>query len=285
MNHSIRKTALAAAVALPAALGVQTASAALITDWAYEIDSTFSSFSETGGAAGSEVTGTGTNDELGGNTTLSWGNSLDGSDAQSSLSIDSDVDGGPLLTETDLLPGNTVAGATLTHNNNENTGASSSLTDFMLQTQLFLTATVTDPAGSEGTEQTVGPITFDGSFSETTNSESSCFNDEEPFCDDIFVLTNSGELDALGSGQSFNIDGYTYTVFLDIEDIGLLGEDACGEAGAADDCVGFITQEFAENEFTSTVRIEATEIPAPGVLALLGVGLLGLGFTHRARRS
>ncbi len=283
MSHSIRRAALLAAVGLPALLGAQAASAALITSWDYQIDSTFDSFTETGGVAGSEVTGSGTNAVLGGDTTLSWGIGVPNPNEQSSVSIDSDVDGSGLLT--DFPPafiGNSVAGATFTHTNNVISGDSSELSTFRLLTQIDLTgATQEDPPGGTlPAGEIVGPITFSSFFTETTNAEP-CLPTSESVCDDIFVLSNAGELGALGSGQSFTIDDYQYTVFLDLAGIGTLTDAECAEAGADSGCVGLTTEEGLENNFTSSVRIEAREVPTPAILALFGIGLMGLGFAAR----
>ena len=281
MNRSIRKTALAVAVALPAALGMQTASATLITEWNYEIDSAFTDFSETGGNG--SVAGSDNNTDVfsGEPTTLSWGPT---SGDQSSISVDSEINGSGLLTKNDAagLPGNSVAGASFIHDNNVIPASSAVLDTLELSTSLLLTQE--DPAG---TASETLMLRFNGFFTETRNrdSVSDCVAGSTTACDDIFVLGNQSDLAALGNGQSFIRDDYRYTVFLDIDGVGTLSNAQCGAADAPNGCVGFLTEEDTLNEFTTRVRIEATEIPAPGVLALLGVGLLGLGFTHRARRS
>ncbi len=276
MNHSIRRAALLAAVGLPAVLGAQAASAALITTWDYQVDSAFQNFTETGGVAGSEVTGSGGNAVLGGDTTYSWGIPLNGD--QSSISITSDVDGGGLLTG-----GPSVAGATFTHDNNVITGGSSELSTFELQTRLNLTGTAEDaPGGSLPADEIVGPITFNSFFTETSNV-STCLPTSVSECDDIFVLSNAGALGALGSGQSFIIDDYRYTVFLDLAGLGTLTDAECAEAGADAGCVGLTTEENTDNTFATSIRIVAQEVPAPGILALFGIGLMGLGFVARRR--
>lgn len=284
MNHSIRRAALLAAVGLPAILGAQAASAALITTWSYEIDSAFTSFT---GSAGTEssVTGSGGNAVLGGDTKLSWGIGVPDPTVQSSVSIESDVDGSGLLT--DFPPafiGNSVAGATFTHNNRVITADSVDLATFVLSTRLDLTGTAEQdpPGGTLPAGEIVGPITFNSFFTETRNAES-CLPTSESVCDDIFVLSNAGELGALGSGQSFTIDDYQYTVFLDLQGLGTLTNAECAAAGADAGCVGLTTEEGLDNQFTSSVRIEAREVPAPAILALFGIGLMGLGFAARRR--
>lgn len=277
MNNSIRKTALLAAVALPAALVAQAASAALITQWNYEIDSAFTDFTETGGDG--SVTGSDNNTDAfaGSPTKLSWGEPFEDGGDQSSIAIESDVDSPPVLETGDMIG---VPGATFTHDNNVITSSSSMLDTFELSTQIFLEA-IPASAGDE----TVGPIEFDGFFNETVNV-APCVDGSVSECDDIFVLSNAATISAIGAGQSFIIDDHQYTVFLDLsDDIGELTDDQCAAADSPEGCVGFLTEEDTLNEFFSTVRITATEIPAPGVLALLGIGLLGLGFTHRGRRS
>ena len=275
MSNSIRRTALLAAVALPAALGAQSASAALITEWNYQIDSAFTSFTDTIGT-GSGVVGSAPNAEFGAPSQLSWGVPSPAGGDQSSIGIQSDVDGTGL--ETNDLAG--VPGATFTHDNNVITAASSILDTFQLSTQLMLTQAAPPGPG----EEDVGPITFNGFFNETRNAPT-CVEGSVSVCDDIFVLGNAGNIGALGAGQSFVIEDYQYTVFLDIDGVDTLTDAQCDAADADPGCVGFLTREDTLNRFTSTVTIEATEIPTPGVLALLGVGLLGLGFARRGRQG
>jgi hypothetical protein len=279
MNYYIRRAALLAAVGLPAVLGAQAASAALITTWNYQIDSTFLNFTETGGVAGSEVTASGGNAVLGGDTEYSWGIPVNGPD-QSAVSITSDVDGVGLLTG-----GPSVGGATFTHDNNVITGGSSELSTFDLQTRLNLVGTAEDaPGGSLPADEIVGPITFDSFFTETANT-TPCLPTSGSVCDDIFVLSNAGQIGALGSGQSFIIDDYKYTVFLDLAGLGTLTDAECAEAGAASGCVGLTTEENTPNTFNTSLQIVAQEVPAPGILALFGIGLMGLGFAAKHRND
>ena len=216
MNRILRKAALISSFAVPAMLGAQVANAALITEWDYEIDSTFSAFTPTAGNG--TVDGTGTNAVLGGDTTLSWGTQDDGTPepAQSSISVTSDVDGGPPALQTNI---GSVPGASFTHVNNEIDADSSFLDTFMLTTQLSLTST--QPLGEAGQNELVGPITFNSNFIETEN-DGTCVAGSTSNCDDIFVLDNAATLAAIGSGQSFNLGGFTYTVFLDVMGLGPL---------------------------------------------------------------
>lgn len=277
MNHSIRRAALLAAVGLPAILGAQAASAALITTWDFEVDSAFTAFTQDDGD-GPDVNGTGGNAVLGGDTTLSWGISTGG--GQSSVSITPDVDGSGLMTN-----GDSEDGATFTHDNNILEAGGTQLDTFDVTTQLTLTGTAEeDPPGGSltGDDEIVGPITFNSFFTETFNAEP-CVGDSESVCDDIFVLSNADALGALGSGQSFIVDDYRYTVFLGLEDLETLTEMECNAAGADAGCAGLTTPEDTATTFNTTLRIEAQEVPAPGILALFGIGLMGLGFAAKRR--
>ncbi|MBN2886432.1 MAG: PEP-CTERM sorting domain-containing protein, partial [Chromatiaceae bacterium] len=58
---------------------------------------------------------------------------------------------------------------------------------------------------------------------------------------------------------------------------------SCAEAGAPSGCVGFQTQEGLANNVQFQFAIRQVPIPVPGPLALMGVGLLGLGAARRFR--
>ncbi len=162
------------------------------------------------------------------------------------------------------------------------TANSVDLDTFRIQTRLDLTGAAQEdpPGGTLPAGEIVGPITFNSFFTETRNAES-CLPTSESVCDDIFVLSNAGELGAIGSGQSFTIDDYRYTVLLDFGELGTLTDAECAAADADAGCVGFTTQENMVNSFTPSLTISATEVPTPAILALFGIGLMGLGFAAR----
>lgn len=158
----------------------------------------------------------------------------------------------------------------VTHYNNTILASFSSLTSTSIITDLTLFPEPQPAAGS------IGPLpkSFTVNFKETSNSVP-CGFPSESTCDDIFVVA-FGDLDF-----SFKIGKYLYTVAIGGPDLGVLPVATCAAAGVVGQCFGVTTP---EEEFTPVgfnLSINATYIPEPGVLALLGVGLFGFGVARR----
>jgi hypothetical protein len=285
------------ALVLPVAIlaGGNANAGQMITNWNYENLFGFGAYASTPTAVGDPdysavgsvanpfpnftLTGNG-NVTSGMPTKLSWGQSATpGQPALiSSLTLSGNAGIGQTL-GTVVTNGANAFDVALTHQNYPiywNT-----LTNATLVGSLMLQATA--PALFAGAP--VGPLTgiFSIKFKETINGGvcADGLGVGNP-CPDIFVIdqANSSPLQNI---PFLSLDGYNYLLSVDISGLQAVGPESCAAVGEAAGCLGFITPEGESTTLALSFNIKA--VPEPGVLALLGLGLVGLGFSRIRRRK
>ena len=248
---------------------------AIVTSWDYSVTSLFTAASYSAGSGATTISFPA--------GALSWGSPAT-SAGQSSLVVGNSPAVGVVDTYLGVSPPASAPflgfSTSLTHQNNVLNGGSASLLSAVLTNTVTLDPLVPDNPAMSGMV-----IPFSIAFTETTNAIPCAATSPTP-CNDIFVLTGGLLNQVFDYDDGSGLATYYVNIFPTTGGVlSILQDSACAAAGQAPSCFGFTTPE-GENTtlaFGFTISTEPLQIPEPGILALMGLGLIGM-FSLRRRQ-
>lgn len=281
------RNALVTAALIGGFMGAAPAGAVSVDTWDFRVESAFTSATDAD-AGSSETTGIiesefNTSGVFGGNPTdLAWGEPSQDTE-NSGIGVDGLTPGAGFGTTTGsvMTNGPSVAASQIFHRNNAIDPGTGELDTAVLGSALFLDPTDPDLGGETG----LPALTFNINFEETLNS-APCSVDSDQACADIFVIDIEGAGFNVATGaveQKVDLfdESYLVSIAFGMDQLGVLEDDVCAEAGASSGCIGFTTEESQTTTIDTSFNIR--QVSEPGTLMLFGSSLLGLGLVRRLR--
>ena len=264
----------------------------IVTQWTYDTDSTFS---------GAQFD-SGTGSQTASSYELSWGNGAgdfqNTNSNRSALTIGSDASanrtgGGPVtgaINTTiggtpDLSQGEVSFGTTFTHWNNPIDASYATLLRAVVDDTLTLTPLT--PLG--GSSVDAPTLAFNFEFRETPNG-GPCAGGTSTPCGDLFGFAGTPNLNLPFTYDDVNYFASIFVLDPDLTSspIQFLNDGQCDALGftsgpSGQRCQGFLTNESAWTtiQFGFAITTDPISVPEPASIALLGIGLAGLGFRRR----